>query len=133
MFRDYFREKGLSPEDVAALEYLPTSHAYSGFLRRVARDGSFPQIVATLLGVEWPYLDWAQRLTAAGKRPDNRYYRTWIDIHAGRELADFVTWMRSTLDACGVGVATLEKVFLATLRYEYMFWEMAYRGEAWPR
>ncbi len=26
----------------------------------------------------------------------------------------------------------LERIFLDCLRYEYLFWEMAYRGEAWP-
>ena len=132
MFRDYFREKGLSAEQVADLEYLPTMHAYSGFLRRVARDGSFHEIITTLLGIEWPYVDWAQRLEAAGKRPDNKYYQLWIDIHAGKELGDFVAWLRRTLDSSGIGIASLEKLFLTTVRYEYMFWEMAYKGEAWP-
>ncbi len=133
MFRDYFREKGLSAADVADLQYLPTSHAQNGFLRQVARDGSFHEILTTLLGIEWPYLDWAQRLDAAGKRPANRHYQLWIDIHAGKELGDFVAWLRSTLDGARIGHgAHLERTFLATLRYEYMFWEMAYKGEAWP-
>ena len=134
MFQDYFRERGLSASDVGELRHLPTSHAQSGFLREVARDGSFPEIITTLLGIEWPYVDWARRLAAAGKRPGNRYYQLWIDIHAGRELGDFVAWMRRVLDGAGIGhVAHLQRTFLTTLRYEYMFWDMAYTGEAWPK
>ena len=134
LFQDYFREMGLSASDVAELRHLPTSHAQSGFLREVARDGSFPEIITTLLGIEWPYVDWARRLAAAGKRPGNRYYQLWIDIHAGRELGDFVAWMRRVLDGAGIGhVAHLQRTFLTTLRYEYMFWDMAYTGEAWPK
>ena len=133
MFRDYLREQGVSAEEIADLRYLPTSHAQNGFLRQVAQEGSFHEILTTLLGIEWPYLDWAQRLASVGKRPANRYYQLWIDIHAGDELAGFVAWMRGVLDNARVGrVAHLERAFLTTLRYEYLFWEMAYKGEAWP-
>ena len=30
------------------------------------------------------------------------------------------------------GTATLEEAFLTSSRYEYLFWEMAWRLEAWP-
>ena len=133
LFQQFFTDVGLAQEDVQDLKHLPTNFAYSGFLRRMASDGSFVEIIATLLGIEWPYLDWARRLVAAGKRPENRYYQVWIDIHAGKELEEFVTWMRSVLDNAAVDdVTRLHEIFLNTLRYEYLFWEMAYKGERWP-
>ena len=133
LFQQFFRDAGLSQEDVRDLKQLPTSFAYSGYMRRIANEGAFLDIVTTLLGIEWPYLDWGKRLAAAGKRPENRYYQTWIDIHAGKELDDFVAWMRSTLDDAVVNdVGSLKQIFLSTLRYEYLFWEMAYSGERWP-
>ena len=133
LFQDYFNERGLSPEEVRGLQHLPTGLAYSGFLRRIATEGSFHEIITTLLGIEWPYLEWGQRLEAAGKRPGNKYYQMWIDIHAARELEDFVSWMRGTLDNATVGhVSRLKQIFLTAVRYEYLFWEMAYRGESWP-
>ena len=131
--QQFFRDTGLSREDVQCLKYLPRSFAYSGFLRRMASEGTFLEIITTLLGIEWPYLDWAKRLKAAGVRPENRYYQAWIDIHAGSELDDLVTWMRGVLDNAVVAdTGKLKELFLATLRYEYLFWEMAYRGEMWP-
>ena len=133
LFQEFFKEMGLSPEEVKGFNYLPTSFGYSGFLRRVASDGSFLEIITLLLGIEWPYLDWAQRLTAAGKRPENKYYQAWIDIHASQELEGFVAWMRGLLDKPGdADAAKLKSIFQSTLRYEYLFWEMAYRGETWP-
>jgi len=133
LFQQFFRDTGLSKEEVRDLKYLPTSFAYSGFLRRMAGEGTFHETITTLLGIEWPYLEWAKRLTTAGKRPRNKYYRTWIDIHAGKELDDFVSWMRNVLDSAAVAdVDRLKEIFLSTLRYEYLFWEMAYRGERWP-
>ena len=133
LFQEYFRERGLSPEEVRGLQHLPTTMAYSGFLRRIATEGSFHEIVTVLLGIEWPYLEWGQRLEAAGKRPGNKYYQIWIDLHAGKDLEEFVSWMRRTLDNATVGhVSGLKQIFLTALRYEYLFWEMAYKGEAWP-
>ncbi|MCI0895498.1 MAG: hypothetical protein J4N84_11425, partial [Chloroflexi bacterium] len=96
---------------------------------------SFLDVIALLLAVEWPYMDWAQRLDAAGKQPANNYYQTWINLHTGREMTGFVAWLRQTVDAASVSEpdrARLQGIFKDVLRYEYMFWEMAYRAEEWP-
>ena len=133
LFQDYFRERGLSEEQVRYLRPLPTTMAYGGFLRRIAYEGSFHDIVTVLLGIEWPYLEWGKRLESRGAKPGNNYYQTWIDLHAAKELDDFVSWMREVLDGSTVGhPARLKSLFLSAMRYEYMFWEMAYRGETWP-
>ena len=135
LFQQAFRERGLSREDVANLEYRPTTFHYSGYIRKIAYEGSFLDVIALLLAVEWPYMDWAQRLDAAGKQPANHFYQTWINLHTGREMTGFVAWLRQTVDAAPVSEpdrARLQGIFKDVLRYEYMFWEMAYRAEEWP-
>ena len=135
LFQQAFRERGLSAKDVSDLEYLPTTLNYSSYLRRRAYEGNFLQVIATLLAVEWPYLDWAQRLDAAGKCPDNHYYQTWIDIHTSEGMSGFVNWMRQIVDAAEVTAcerSELQTIFREVLRYELFFFDMAYRGEAWP-
>ena len=136
LFQQAFRERGLSAQEVADLEYLPTTLNYSGYLRRRAYEGNFLQVIATLLAVEWPYLDWAQRLDAAGKHPDNGYYQIWIDIHTSQGMSGFVNWMRQVVDAAEVTArerSELQTIFRDVLRYELFFFDMAYRGEAWPQ
>ncbi len=133
LFQDAFREMGLSKGQVSDLRPLPTAYAFFSWLRNVAYEGGFQEIITALLCVEWAYLEWAQRLAAAGKRPANRFYREWIDIHAGQELEDLVVWMRQVLDDGPVlDRPRLERIFMECLRYEFLFWEMAYRGEEWP-
>ena len=135
MFQQAFKERGLSPQQVAALEYRPTTQHYSGYLRRTAYEGNFLDLATTLLAMEWPYLDWAQRLEAAGKRPDNSYYQTWIDIHTSQGIQDFVAWLRRTVDSATVSQddrARMQGIFRDVLRYELLFWEMAWKGEEWP-
>jgi thiaminase/transcriptional activator TenA len=134
LFQQAFRERGLSPREVAGLEYRPTTLHYSGYLRKIAHEGSFLDVAATLLAVEWPYLDWAQRLVSAGKRPGNYYYRTWIDIHASQGMTGFVGWLRRTLDGAPATTADRARwqgIFRDVLRYELLFWEMAVQDEQW--
>jgi thiaminase/transcriptional activator TenA len=136
LFRRAFSERGLSPRQVDALEHRPSTLHYSGYLRRTAYEGSFLDLVTTLLAVEWPYLDWAQRLTAAGKQPENYYYRAWIDIHASPQMVDFVDWLKQTVDSAGMsaaGQAHLQNIFRDVLRYELMFWSTAWQDERWPQ
>lgn len=135
LFQRAFRERGMSSPDVESLAYLPTTQSYSGYLRTLAYEGTFLDVVATLLAVEWPYLDWAMALDAAGKHPENYYYQTWIDVHTSQGMREFVGWLRRTVDEATVTPAQagkLQSVFQNVLRYEFQFFDMAYRGERWP-
>ena len=135
LFLQAFQERGLSRQDVANLEYRPTTFHYSGYLRNMAYTGSFIDLVATLLAMEWPYMDWAQRLDSAGKHPENHYYQTWIDLHTSEGMTNFVAWLRRTVDGAPISPmdrARFQGIFRDVLRYERLFWEMAYQGEEWP-
>ena len=135
LFQEAFRQRGMSAQDVANLAYRPTTLHYSGYLRNIAYSGDFTDIVATLLAVEWPYLDWAQRLEKAGKQPANHFYQTWIDLHTSPGMAAFVGWLRSVIDEAELTAAArswLQRIFVDVLRYEHLFWEMAYEDDRWP-
>lgn len=135
LFQEAFLERGLSRDEVKALQYRPTTQNYSGYLRTLAYEGTFTEVVATLLAVEWPYLDWAERAKQAGMKPGNPYYQTWIDIHTSAGMSGFVGWLRSVVDNCAPTAEQrqkLQEIFLDVLRYEYQFFDMAYRGETWP-
>lgn len=135
LFRKAFVERGLSDADVLRIQYNQTSLAYSGYLRKWAYEGSFLEVIAVLLAVEWPYLIWAKRLINEGKHPENYYYQTWIDIHASDEMLGFVNWMIATLDNADITqkeILNVKQIFHDVLRYEVMFFDMAYEEESWP-
>ena len=135
LFQEAFRERGISRKAVAGLQYLPTTQNYSGYLRTLAYEGTFTEVVATLLAVEWTYLDWAQRAEETGRKPSGRYYQTWIDIHTSPGMSGFVSWLRSVVDGSNPTPEQRQKlrdIFQNVLRYEYQFFNMAYNGEAWP-
>ncbi len=64
-------------------------------------------------------------------------YQQWIDTYGGEEFGDVVREVLAVADALGPGLAPSERDlvhrhFRATSRYEWMFWDMGYRREAWP-
>jgi thiaminase/transcriptional activator TenA len=131
LFFRAFEELGVAPADYLNAVALPAGQAVASFMLATAYDGTFDDIVTTLLVTEWTYYDWATRLAQAGKQPPHRMYREWIDIHAAQELGDFVTALRQHVDTAAPSDATprLNELFGATLRYECQFWDMAYHGE----
>ena len=134
LFQRAFRELGVPPEEYAGAQPVPTALAFRDFLIRLCHEGTFEEILTALYVTEGTYLDWASRLIQQGKRPQNWLYQEWIDAHSPTALGEFVGWMKGWLDEREVGERRqrLAYVFLTTLRYEYMFWEMAYNGEKWP-
>ncbi len=133
LFQRGFRHLGISREDAAGAEPLPAARAYSDFLVRVAHEGSFIELLTALCCSEWSYAEWAGRLASERKRPQDPVYREWIEIHATPDFVEFVSWMRGMLDseAAAPHRDAMRVAFVTALRYEYAFFEMAYRGEKW--
>ena len=54
-------------------------------------------------------------------------------MYASPEFAALATWLRELLDALTgtVSEERLAEIFCASARYEYLFWDMAYRMESW--
>jgi thiaminase/transcriptional activator TenA len=135
LFQRSFREMGVSGKELENIEYLPACRAFADYLVRLGHEGDFHEILTALFCTEGTYLDWAQRAVEDGKSPGVAAYREWIEIHADQGLADFVAWVRNTLDAADLEGRRkrLEEVFRTCLRHEVLFWDMAYEEEQWPR
>ena len=133
LFMRAFAALGASEEDYSAAGASPTTQAFGDFLMRIGLEGDFEDILTVLYVTEGTYLDWGTRLIESGKRPDNPIYQEWIDLHGPKVLGELVSWMGDHLDKAGLEarLPRIEKSFLTALRYEYLFWEAAYRGETW--
>jgi thiaminase/transcriptional activator TenA len=58
-------------------------------------------------------------------------------MYAAPEFGELTAWLRALLErlaghATPAVQARLTHLFVDSCRYEYLFWEMAYRQEAWP-
>jgi thiaminase/transcriptional activator TenA len=128
-------ELDIDPESAAAAEPAPTTLAYSSYLLAVTRGRSYAEGVAAVLPCYWIYQEVGRELLRRGS-PDPRY-RKWIGAYGGEEFAAEVSGVLAVTDALGPELGTAERAamhrhFRATSRYEWMFWDMGYREEAWP-
>ena len=128
---------GISEAELLATEPSPTTQAYTRFLLQVGYRGSVGEISSAILPCMWGYSEIGQMLYDRGVPQDAPLYTRWIEMYNSREFADLAAWVRGFLDriADGCGEDELERMreaFVTGSRYEYMFWDAAWRMEEWP-
>lgn len=126
---------GLDPADCAASPVTPTTRAYTSYLLATAYGGSFVDALAAVLPCYWIYARVGAELAERGS-PDDRYQR-WIDSYAAAEYLTTVAEVLELADRVGSTLSAAEETqarvhFATTARYEWMFFDAAYRREQWP-
>ncbi len=135
LHESFFREFGLTPDDVAATPLAPTNVAYTSYLLAIAYARPFHDAMAALLPCYWIYWEVGKALERVGS-PDPLYAR-WIGTYASEEFGDVVRSVLAATDATAAALGPREREgmrrhFVTTSRYEWMFWDMGYRCESWP-
>ncbi len=124
---------GLSLEDVEEIGHAPTNRAYIDHMIATAALGDLGQTAAALLPCPWSYHEIGTLLGPV----EHPVYGQWASPYAEGLLEESTAAWRGFLDeeAKGAGARQMEamrRAFLVSSRYEYMFWDMAYKGEGWP-
>jgi thiaminase/transcriptional activator TenA len=135
LHESFFAEWGLKPEDVTATPLAPTNLAYTSYLLAVAHAAPFHETMAALLPCYWIYWEVGKELERAGSM--DPLYRRWIGTYASEEFGAVVRAVIEATDETargldGAGRDAMTRHFVITSRYEWMFWEMGLRREAWP-
>ncbi|HEX2027778.1 MAG TPA: thiaminase II [Nitriliruptorales bacterium] len=128
-------ELGIDPASVPTTPVAPTNLAYTSYLLATCYGGSFPEALGAVLPCYWIYWEVGKTLWQHGS-PDPRYQR-WIDTYGGEEFGGIVQEVLDVTDRVGARLAPGEvqrvrRHFTTTSRYEWMFWDMGLRREAWP-
>ncbi|TAK08568.1 thiaminase II [bacterium] len=130
------RSLGLAQKQLDATPKGPVTEAYTRHLQAVARGGSLGEIVAAVLPCYWIYGEVGKRLYK--NRPKTpKIYREWIETYASRAYWKPVREQIRLMDHLGASAKGNEKKlmrshFLLSSRYEFLFWDQAYRLEEWP-
>ncbi|MFN8635552.1 MAG: thiaminase II [Chloroflexota bacterium] len=131
----YFAAWGLAPGEVQATPPTPTTVAYTSYLLRIAGTGTFEETIGAILPCYWIYWEVGKQLIERGS--PNATYQRWIDAYASEVFANAVqrvldTADRSTIDLPQSRLDLIRHHYLTASRYEWMFWDAAFRLEAWP-
>jgi len=135
LHRSYAEEFGIGEAELEATTPSPTTRAYTDFLVRTAALGTFGDTVAALLPCMWGFNETGTRLAASGESDDERY-ATWIDMYSGEEFTELTDWCKGLMNDVATNATESDReryreLFVTSARYEYRFWDAAWRQEAW--
>jgi thiaminase/transcriptional activator TenA len=115
-------------------EMAPVNYAYTNHLLVACGQGTFAEGLAAMLPCYWIYWEVGKELKKGGSA--NKDYQRWIDQYADPEYGKTVMRVFDVMNetAKGLDAAAKErckKLFVVSSRYEYQFWDMAWREERW--
>lgn len=117
-----------------ATEMSPTNVAYTNHLLATVTRGSYGEGLAAVLPCYWIYAEVGKELKRRGSK-DEAYSR-WINQYGSEAFDAKVKEIVAMMDAAAARATPEErreirKIFLRSVRYEYLFWDMAWRVESW--
>ncbi len=128
---------GISERELLATEPSPTTWAYTRHMMNTAHQGTVGEVAAVILPCAWGYCEIGQRLYAQGLPENQPLYAQWIETYNSPEFEALAAWLREFIDRCATGAAqaeldAMERAFMLSSQYEYMFWDAAWNMEKWP-
>lgn len=123
-------------EDFTAAEMTPTTRAYTSYLLSLVPGRGYAVAAAGILPCFWIYSDEGARLLAAAGDLTDHPYGDWISAYADPAFAASTFGARRIVDAIAGRVDPVTRqamadAFVTACRYEWMFWDAAWRMEGW--
>lgn len=119
------------------LEVSPTSRAYQNFLLASLASGEYAVAATAVLPCFWIYQSVGDDLFANAGNLEEHAYGDWIGMYADPTFAEQTGIVRSIIDRLAEEGSRetrerMRETFETACRYEWMFWDAAWRMEAWP-
>lgn len=137
LHRQYAKQFGITEQELEEASPSPVTLAYTHYMLHAGQNGSLSDLVAALLPCAWSYWEIGRELAAVPGAADHPLYGEWIRMYSSEEFAQTAKWCielldELTADTSEAELEKLEKIFLNTTRFEFMFWDMAYNKVMWP-
>jgi thiaminase/transcriptional activator TenA len=131
---EFLKRLGVTIEDAAAIEPIPVSVSYGGFLLSTSSLRSYAEAIASVLPCFWSYAEIADHHRERLNSNKIELYRDWGSAYVSDSYLRLVEKLKKLVDEAGEGAPyeSLRAVFFASSRYEYMFWEAVYHQQEWP-
>jgi thiaminase/transcriptional activator TenA len=131
----FLKGLGVAQEEADRTAPTPTTLAYTSYLLKTAFLSDYPEVLGAVLPCYWIYWEVGKALLEHGS--PNRMYQKWIDTYGGEDFGALVEAVLDLTDRVCDDLNPTQKVrvraaFVATSRYEWMFWDAAWRMEGWP-
>ena len=137
LHESYGKRWRMTPKEMTSVPLAPTNYAYTRHMLAVAQTGTAAEIAVVALPCAWIYCVVGRHLLKKGPPREGHPYRDWLMLYASPEFAEVQRWMRGKVDEWAKSAGReekrrMEEAFVISSRYEWMFWEMAWKEEQWP-
>ncbi len=136
LHRSYCEEFGIGAQELESTVAAPATVAYTSFLLKTAHQGSFGELLASLLPCQWGYWEIGNHLLQRGLPQNAPLYAKWIEMYTSEEFAALAHHIREMTDRIGdeagpAELAAMGEAYQTSVRLEHLFWDMAYNLEEW--
>ncbi|MFB5078459.1 TenA family protein [Raoultella sp. C349492] len=126
-FEQVLAERRVNPADYP--DDRPGVRRFRDGMLRIAREGSYEQIITLMFGAEWMYYHWCRRVS--GGSQSDADLRRWVEMHAEEEFYRQARWLKEELDRCAMALNESEKQALSALYGEVLQWEIDFHTAAY--
>ena len=131
----FLKDLGVTQEETDRTAPTPTTLAYTSYLLKTASLSDYPEVLGAVLPCYWIYWEVGKALLEHGS--PNPMYQKWIDTYGGEEFGTLVEAILGLTDRVCEDLnpsqrARVKEAFVTTSRYEWMFWNAAWKLEGWP-
>jgi len=138
LHRAYLLPRGIDPDAPDAAEPTPTCVAYVEGLRAAAALEPLSVGMAAVLPCFRVYAEVGAWITESAGATEAHPYRDWISTYADPAFAQAVRAAEDLTDRLAMAAPEAERdrmlaAYVRSTRFEWMFWDAAWRGECWPR
>jgi thiaminase (transcriptional activator TenA) len=131
----FFRQYGITPQLFQETPLSPACHHYVSYLIATAYAEPYEVLLGALLPCFWIYAEVGRDIHSRAA-PENPY-RAWIDTYAGEDFHAAVRAVIAATDEAARGASSslrsrMHVAFTRATQLEWMFWDSAFRLEAWP-
>ncbi|MCJ1961434.1 TenA family protein [Novosphingobium mangrovi (ex Hu et al. 2023)] len=131
----FFEKFGVTPAMAREAEPTPVCLGYTSYLTGLAATRSYEELIAGILPCFWVYWEVGCDIKPRAASPNP--YAAWIDTYADPAFGEATARVRALVDEAAANAtpaihAAMETAFRNATRYEWMFWDSAYRRETWP-
>ncbi|WP_313438453.1 thiaminase II [Novosphingobium sp.] len=131
----FFAQFGVTPGMAEQSEATPACLGYTGYLASLAATRSYEELIAGILPCFWVYWEVGCDIKPRAASPNP--YAAWIETYAAPSFGEATQRVRALVDQAAADATPAIRTAMATAfrnatRYEWMFWDSAYRRETWP-
>lgn len=110
--------------DLAAVEPVPATLAYTDFLLATAARGDVGEVCAAMTPCMRLYAHLGQSLADSATGP----YREWVDTYADPGFADLAATLEALLDRLAAGTPAVRRAYRRAMALELGFFDAAWAG-----